>query len=378
MSVPTRLDSLKAAWPLLREDIARLYNGAAWPEEYVEIDLAVMLDDASPKAPRPVALPGSPSLAKRWGRPRSWVSRRLRRLGDVRWTVKRARNATVGRGHAVSSGRAVSEQSVSSDRAVSEQSHAGRTPGTGRGRAVSEQSVSSDRAVSEQSVRSQHARVETGSRLSAPGSRLPAVYVSQTPPAVDVPEPKITGPTEPPVPAWARKRFAGQPAAEKVALIAAVIRELRQREPQPRELKSDTNARSLEGVWKAVGRPPLDAFQAEVVLVAKAFRESPEPIFARDVRAEGWKGGTNRSRSLKTLCVLESWSDRLDTAQRWEAGGAMAARRKGEHRPAVRNVPSRPVDDPVAEIARIRARREEERMRRNPRLRAARQRRETR
>lgn len=62
----------------------------------------------------------------------------------------------------------------------------------------------------------------------------------------------------------------------------------------------------------------------EVVLVAKAFHECSHPYFARDVRAEGWEGGTDRRKSLTTLLVQSRWDDRLEAAKEWsepQAGG---------------------------------------------------------
>jgi len=56
----------------------------------------------------------------------------------------------------------------------------------------------------------------------------------------------------------------------------------------------------------------------EVELVARAFHKCPHPYFARDVRAEGWEGGTDRRKSLATLLVQSRWEDRLEAATEWQ------------------------------------------------------------
>ena len=68
-------------------------------------------------------------------------------------------------------------------------------------------------------------------------------------------------------------------------------------------------------------RSKTGATLEQVLLVAEAFRTCPHPLFARDVRAEGWEGGTNRSESIKTLLVQSSWDDRLTAAEEWSERG---------------------------------------------------------
>ena len=57
----------------------------------------------------------------------------------------------------------------------------------------------------------------------------------------------------------------------------------------------------------------------ELVLVAEAMHRCPAPLFARDVRAEGWPEGSDRRKQLGTLLCQRRWDDRLSAAQEWRA-----------------------------------------------------------
>jgi len=120
-------------------------------------------------------------------------------------------------------------------------------------------------------------------------------------------------------------------------LEAAVVRALREIRQMP--VKADscaTAAHEVIGLWRALGTPDPDRFAGELVLVARAAQMSASRIFARDVRAEGWKDGTDRTYSIKTLCARGRWDDRLREATRWAEhsgrvgpiGEAMASRRR--------------------------------------------------
>ena len=75
-----------------------------------------------------------------------------------------------------------------------------------------------------------------------------------------------------------------------------------------------TDATQVLALWTGLGRPPLTQFEEDAEKVANAFHHSKASIFARNVRAEGWKEGTDRSRSVATFCVLKSWEERLRVA----------------------------------------------------------------
>jgi hypothetical protein len=49
---------------------------------------------------------------------------------------------------------------------------------------------------------------------------------------------------------------------------------------------------------------------------------------ARDLRAEGWDEGVDRSRSLEALCDTSRWAERLVAAQAWDADGRPTSARR--------------------------------------------------
>lgn len=69
-------------------------------------------------------------------------------------------------------------------------------------------------------------------------------------------------------------------------------------------------------LWDSTGRPPLDAWGADVELVARAARECPIPVFAREIRGEG-EARAGHQRSLKTVLNPLRFADRLQAARRW-------------------------------------------------------------
>jgi hypothetical protein len=134
------------------------------------------------------------------------------------------------------------------------------------------------------------------------------------------------------VPDWvppARELPAGMDRRECAAFIVAVIQEITRRECDPRRCAG--SARSVIALWRAVGKPSPAEFRAQAALVARAARESPEPIFAHDIRAEGWPDGTNRSNSVATLLVQLRWDERLAAAERWAAGSAARSEASDPH-----------------------------------------------
>lgn len=106
------------------------------------------------------------------------------------------------------------------------------------------------------------------------------------------------------------------PAAQLVASVVQCLGLITGRNHKPH--RCGTDARLVLSLWKARGYPALELFAAEVELVARAARESANPLFARDVRGEGWDGAPDRSRSVDTLLRHKKWSERIDAARRWE------------------------------------------------------------
>ena len=123
------------------------------------------------------------------------------------------------------------------------------------------------------------------------------------------------------MPEWAKGRRApnGIQTRDVVAAVMECLTAVKQKTLNPS--RQGTDAKQVIALWKAQGWPPPDEFTAEFALVATAARECPHKLFARDMRAEGWADGTDRSRHVRTLCVQASWTDRLEAAQEWDAAG---------------------------------------------------------
>lgn len=134
-------------------------------------------------------------------------------------------------------------------------------------------------------------------------------------------------PVEPALPAWlAQMRGVSEPI--KPQLLVAILdcaEAITGRRPAPD--RAGTVALQILSLWRHLGRPPLEELVASVRLVARAAHECPDALFARDLRAEGWADGTNRSRSVASVLRLQRWDDRLEAATNWEARGSKAAGR---------------------------------------------------
>ena len=76
---------------------------------------------------------------------------------------------------------------------------------------------------------------------------------------------------------------------------------------------------------RALSWPDLEAFEAEACAVIDAAKRSPDPLFARGVRAIGWSGGTDRSALPEHIFKQETWESRVDAALAWQARGAPVA-----------------------------------------------------
>ena len=84
---------------------------------------------------------------------------------------------------------------------------------------------------------------------------------------------------------------------------------------------SKTHIQAINGLWRHDGRRPFAEFAGDLLLVAQAAHDCPWKLFARDIRAEGWPEGTDRQRSVPTVCRQGRWDERLEAAQRWAAAG---------------------------------------------------------
>ena len=86
-------------------------------------------------------------------------------------------------------------------------------------------------------------------------------------------------------------------------------------EPNPKRCKTD--ARRIWALARSLDWPDPAEFEAELLLVADAAKRCPLPLFARDIRAEGWNGGVDRSTHVSTVTVQSKFGDRLRAAQKW-------------------------------------------------------------
>ena len=90
------------------------------------------------------------------------------------------------------------------------------------------------------------------------------------------------------------------------------------------DLVPRTTARSVVALLRALEWPDLAEWLTDARLVAEAAHRCPHPLFARDVRAEGWVGGVDRSRSVQTLTASTRWADRVAVALQWAEAGKPA------------------------------------------------------
>jgi hypothetical protein len=124
-----------------------------------------------------------------------------------------------------------------------------------------------------------------------------------------------------------------------------------------------TDAKEVLGLWRALERPDLGWFADRLTLVARAAQISATKVFARDVRAEGWPEGADRTNHVGTLTTRKRWADRLSEAEEWAKtsdrvrdGVAYCRRRrwtvKGDRNSWVLLDPYAPLFEEYARIAR--------------------------
>ncbi len=108
----------------------------------------------------------------------------------------------------------------------------------------------------------------------------------------------------------------GLPAG-MVEAVLTCIGEAKQRPVNP--ARTGTDAKTVLALWRATGKPDAAGFGDDLRTVIRWARESPDKLAARDIRAEGWEGGTDRHADLSTLCRQDKWSARVDAARKWAA-----------------------------------------------------------
>lgn len=87
-----------------------------------------------------------------------------------------------------------------------------------------------------------------------------------------------------------------------------------------------TDAGSILALWRRVGRPEPRGFAEDFGMVCEWAQLSGDPLAARDIRAEGWADGRDRSREIVTLARQDRWSSRLDAARAWDERGRVSPR----------------------------------------------------
>lgn len=153
--------------------------------------------------------------------------------------------------------------------------------------------------------------------------------------------PETDGAAAPTAPRWIQKLRSPYPRPAVLQMVLACVEELRQAPVNADRCATD--AAQVLGLWRELGHPDPDSFARELRLVIEAARSCPDAVFARDIRAEGWEGGTDRHRAMDTICRRAKWAQRLEVALAWEAGGKRSgeatAKRNGHngHHGAVRS-----------------------------------------
>lgn len=143
------------------------------------------------------------------------------------------------------------------------------------------------------------------------------------------------------LPAWARKASV-PPGTDRHLLMEVVVEARNGVVGTPANPDAcGTASKAVLALWKALGHPDLTAFRVDLMLVVEAAKDCPDRVFARDIRAEGWPDGVDRSRDIDTICRHGKWDLRLEAARRWERAGrrTAAAREVWEPEPAA------PADD---------------------------------
>lgn len=143
-----------------------------------------------------------------------------------------------------------------------------------------------------------------------------------------------------PVPRWFRswlsrdgRELRGRvKAPEALAAVARCVSAIR-----PREVEADrlveSAARPVLRLWRELlvegEAEQLDDLVAVVEVLADACRHCPDPLFARDVRGEGWENARDRSQNVAAVCRLSppptsqgaTWQERLAAARDWNRRG---------------------------------------------------------
>ena len=161
----------------------------------------------------------------------------------------------------------------------------------------------------------------------------------RAPPAVAGCSP-IANPEGPRMWAWvpAARDVAPHDRRDVAAMVVRCIEAARGKMPDPD--RCGTDAGPLLSLWRKLGKPAPEAFATEFRGVAEWAAMSRDSGAARDIRAEGWDGGKDRSRDIATLCRQDRWGDRSTAAQAWEDAGRAEAKPAAQAAPVLALTPS--------------------------------------
>jgi hypothetical protein len=161
--------------------------------------------------------------------------------------------------------------------------------------------------IRDQDQEQQQAELPRPARTRDPGppvqEQRPAALQATAPPQEAEPDP-IVG-------ELARKLRV---PARVVPLIVRAVSAIR-----GRDVKLQRCATDAEHVVKLqrAAFTPWEQLVEDIELVARWAHESDDPMAARNLRAEGWEEGRDRSRDVSTLLTQKAWGDRLEAATQW-------------------------------------------------------------
>jgi hypothetical protein len=108
-------------------------------------------------------------------------------------------------------------------------------------------------------------------------------------------------------------------------MVVRCVQEARGKLPAPE--RCGTDAGPILALWRRLGYPPPADLHRDFARVAAWAQLATDTAAARDIRAEGWAEGRDRSRDVTTLARQDRWASRLDAATAWEDAGRLEQRR---------------------------------------------------
>lgn len=156
---------------------------------------------------------------------------------------------------------------------------------------------------------------------------------------------------QPKLPGWLVSAKVGQ--TDKAELHEAILDILEAVKGERPTKRYSTAGKACLDFYRQVREDYDDdpiAWAMDVCMVVKWAQQSTDKQASKDIRAEGWADGTDRSRDIGTLLRRERWADRRSMAIRWhDSRGPQIATLRG---PESIQAPS-PTLDPCAELQRL-------------------------